>query len=313
MRTSPFFIVGSPRSGTTLLQYVIRSHPALSLPTGESHFVVPLLRNEAAFGDLANPENMRALLAEMHRRNGGFLDTDLHGIRFDIDELTEVFVREGRRSVRDIFDALMERNAHGERKIRWGDKTPYYALHIGLLHAHWPDAQFIHLIRDGRDVALSLFDREHDFRVYNSFSAARYWQEYVEVGHEQGSKLPTGQYLEVRYEDLLSETDRTLRLICNFLGVEFVANMTDYEKSPDGGKTPLLEGPLDPHNAGKWRRRMSQRQVQLFEGGAGHTLENFDYACAEPIRPLWLGTRVAMRWHNALATWVYRWQGNGRH
>ena len=81
----PIFIVGAPRSGTTLLQYMLRSHPRISLPTGESHFIVPLYRNTAMFGDLTKIENVRAVLVEMYRRSADFLDTDLHGLKFDID------------------------------------------------------------------------------------------------------------------------------------------------------------------------------------------------------------------------------------
>jgi hypothetical protein len=79
---SPIFVVGSPRSGTTLLQYMLLSHPDISLPTGESPFFIPLFRNEADYGDLNNPDNIRRVLERMYRQSADFLDTDLHGLRF---------------------------------------------------------------------------------------------------------------------------------------------------------------------------------------------------------------------------------------
>jgi len=80
----PFFIVGAPRSGTTLLQYMLRSHPNLSLPTGESHFFIPLYRKRKAFGDLRRRDNIGKVLEAMYRQSADFLDTDLHGLHFDI-------------------------------------------------------------------------------------------------------------------------------------------------------------------------------------------------------------------------------------
>ncbi|MDV7391231.1 sulfotransferase, partial [Arthrospira platensis SPKY1] len=77
----PIFIVGAPRSGTTLLQYMLRSHPEISLPTGESHFLVPLYRDQNAYGDLSRVENITRVLEAMEAQSASFLHTDLHGLR----------------------------------------------------------------------------------------------------------------------------------------------------------------------------------------------------------------------------------------
>ena len=108
---TPVFIVGAPRSGTTLLQYMLRSHPELSLPTGESHFLVPLYRDQTRFKALETETGIRAFLQDLHRRNPQFLDTDLHGIEFDIDRLAPELWAEGRRTVRDLIAGLFEKNA----------------------------------------------------------------------------------------------------------------------------------------------------------------------------------------------------------
>ena len=166
---TPVFIVGAPRSGTTLLQYMLRSHPELSLPTGESHFLVPLYRDQTRFKALETETGIRAFLQDLHRRNPQFLETDLHGIEFDIDRLAPELWAEGRRTVRDLIAGLFEKNAAGEGKHRWGDKTPYYVLHMPKLLDWFPKAQFIHLVRDGRDVAASMLARGTDFGVQPLF------------------------------------------------------------------------------------------------------------------------------------------------
>lgn len=306
MSKAPIFIVGAPRSGTTLLQYMLRAHPALSIPTGESHFFIPLMRDEASYGDLSRPENVRRVLEAMYRQSREFLDTDLHGLKFDIDTLAAELVADGRRTMRDLISGVFEKNAAGEGKPRWGDKTPYYVLHMPALLNWWPDAQFIHIIRDGRDVAMSLFARKHDFDVFNTYFAARYWEHYVEVGHRQGANLPAGRYLEIRYEDLLADQRTTLVKVCNFLDVGFVESLMDYKKAGIAGKTPLLQKPVQKDNAEKWRTAMSPAQIRLFEGGAAAALRRHDYAMTTPGTRLPLPTRAWYRWHNTLAARYYR-------
>ena len=299
---TPIFVVGAPRSGTTLLQYMLRSHPRISMPTGESHFIVPLCENALGFGDLSQLENVRRLLREMHRRSASFLDTDLHGIRFEIEPLALDLWKEGRRTPAGIIAGLFEKNAFGEGKVRWGDKTPYYVLHLPKIIAWFPGAQFIHLIRDGRDCSLSLINRRHDFNVYNAFEAARYWQRYVQAGREHGKRLGPDSYVEIRYEDLLADPSGTMMRICTFLGEQYSESLVNFNKANEAGKTPLLQKPVQPDNAGKWRKQMSRASVRTFESVAAATLAKLDYPVETGEKPLPWVLQFAMRAHNRLMT-----------
>lgn len=305
-QNGPIFIVGAPRSGTTMLQYRLRNHPRISLPTGESHFFIPLYRNQARFGDLSRLENVRAVLQAMHRQSRDFLEGDLHGLKFDVDALARELHAEGRHTMPAIISGLFEKNAQGEGKARWGDKTPYYVMHIPKLLEWFPDAQIVHLIRDGRDVALSLFGRQHDFHVYNTYFSAEYWESYVEKGHALGKALAPGQYLEVRYEDLLAQPEDTMKRLCAFLGEEFSAELFDVTPVDDPGKTPLVHQPLQADNAGKWRSRMSASQIRAFESVAGTTLDEFGYALLTAGKPPALAVKAAYRLHNQLLTAFWR-------
>ena len=305
-RTGPVFIVGAPRSGTTLLQYMLRSHPALSLPTGESHFFIPLYRNAAQFGDLSQAENVRRVLRTMEAQSAEFLYTDLHGLKFDVETLTRAFVAEGRHTMRDIITGLFEKNAAGEHKPRWGDKTPYYVLHIPKLLEWWPDAQIIHIVRDGRDVALSMFARRHDFRAYNIYHVAREWERYVEAGRQQGCLLPASQYLELRYEDMIGDQKSALQTICAFLGETYSDDLLEYKKSGEAGKTPLLQKPIQKTNKDKWKHDMTPWQIRVFESATAETLKKFGYPLTTPGKRLPLPLRAMFRWHHALASHWYR-------
>ena len=306
-RNTPIFIVGAPRSGTTLLQYMLRSHPRISVPTGESHFIVPLCENALRFGDLSQLGNIRRLLHEMHRRRAEFLETDLHGIRFDIESLATELWKEGRRTAPAVIAGLFEKNAYGEGKARWGDKTPYYVLHLPKIAEWFPGAQFIHLIRDGRDCALSLINRRRDFDVYNTYQAARYWQRYVQVGREHGKRLGPDTYVEIRYEDLLADPKGTLTHICTFLEEQYTDSLVHFNKAHQAGKTPLLQRPVQSDNAGKWRYQMNRPSVRAFESVAAATLAGLGYPVETGERTLPWAQQVAFRTHNRLMTFLNQW------
>ena len=299
---NPIFIVGAPRSGTTLLQYMLRSHPNISLPTGESHFIIPLYRDAKNFGDLKKAENIRRVLEAMYEKSADFLDTDIHGIKFDIDRLTTELFNEGKNSIPDIISALFEKNALGDNKQRWGDKTPYYVLHMKTLLEMFPSAQFIHLIRDGRDCALSMFERKHDFCVYNTFFAAKYWEIYIDGGRRIGKELGDKIYHEVRYEDLLDAPEDTLRRICAFLGEPFSDNVLNFKKSGSAGKTPLLQKSVQKDNQAKWRSKMSSRQIATFEGAVGDTLKALGYPLVTNAKLISLPVKALWRLHNMILT-----------
>ena len=178
-----------------------------------------------------------------------------------------------RRNTPAVISGLFEKNAYGEGKARWGDKTPYYVLHLPKIIQWFPGVQFIHLIRDGRDCSLSLINRRHDFNVYNTYQAAKYWQHYVRVGREHGKRLGPDTYIETRYEDLLDNPAGTMMRICTFLGEEYTESLVHFNKANQAGKTPLLQKPVQTDNAGKWRNQMSRATIRAFESVAATRLQ----------------------------------------
>lgn len=306
----PVFIVGAPRSGTTMLQFILDDLPNLSMPTGESHFFIPLYRNQQRFPDLGTRVGMHHLLQTINDFNPTFLYSDLHGVKFDVDRLTDAFLDEGRTSIRDVIAGIFEHNARGMGKSRWGDKTPYYALHLDKLIEWWPNARVIHLVRDGRDVALSLFGRQHDFSAYNIYYAAQYWQKYVDVCREQGSRLPADQYLEIRYEDVLNDKDVAMQAVCDFIGEP----LPDEALQPQAGlgEASRQLKTVNRDNQNKWRRTLNAWQIRVFESEAGATLLQSGYPVMTSTRRLPIPIRALYRLHNALSIKLYRLLGRNR-
>lgn len=276
MNNGPIFIVGAARSGTTLLQYMLKSHPDLSLPTAESHFFIPFYQRRTEFGDLSDLGALTRLLKAIYASRKLFFDEDVHGIRFNAGTLAKRFHARQLTSVPEVIAGIFEANAEAEGKLRWGDKTPYYILHLETLLEMFPNAQFVHIIRDGRDCALSMLERKWDLEIFNTYHAAYTWNKYVNAGKAFGAKYPN-IYHEVYFESLLNEPEQTIDSLCRFLNIEFNERVIEFKKSNGSGKTQLLTQPLQKSNQGKWREKMTSRQTLIFEALAGETLSACGY------------------------------------
>lgn len=294
----PIFIVGAPRSGTTLLQFRLRNHPRISLPTGESHFIVPLYLHQTTYDKLDTPQGIKKVLQLIQTKSSEFVATDLHGIKFDIDEITTELLKSKCDTLPKIISWIFEKNAEGEGKTRWGEKTPYYLLHLPKILEWWPDAQIIHIIRDGRDVALSLLERKHDFFVYNFYTAAKEWCKYIEIGRQLGRKIGNQQYLEIKYEALISSPEETMKKVCDFLTEEYTEDLFIVKKTNDPGKTPLVHEQIKSDNFEKWRKMMNTRQLRVFEGVAKHSLLETGYSLSTDGSPIPFLQQIIYLAHN---------------
>ncbi|WJW74448.1 sulfotransferase [Thiohalobacter sp. IOR34] len=303
----PLFIVGAARSGTTLLQYMLRSHPALSLPTAESHFIIPFQQRRGDYPRLEDVAGMRRLLRDIYQARRRFFDEDLHGLEFEPDAVAETLHARGCHTLPEVIAGIFQLNAEHEGKARWGDKTPYYILHLDTLLQMFPDAQVVHIVRDGRDCALSMLERRWDLQIFNTYHAGYLWDRYVRAGRDFGERHPEC-YFELRYEDLLDEPHGIMRSLCAFLDIEFSESLIEFRKSKaEGGRTPLLQRPLQKANQAKWRQRMSRRQIAIFEAMAGESLERFGYptltARRRPSRLEWFLNEVHIRLCRHYSRW----------
>jgi hypothetical protein len=290
-------IVGSPRSGTTLLRFMLDSHPEVAIPP-ETGFLLlgehligegSDLRERFADAVTAFPPEAPSwpefgIPAESFRR-------ELAGLRpFSIAEGFRLFYR--------MYAARFG-------KPRYGDKTPGYSRHLRTIERLLPEARFVHLIRDGRDVAVSLrlrwFSPGHDVDTQ-----ARYWQENVLTARAQGAGCR--HYLELRYEDLLRAPEAALRRVCAFLGLSYHPAMLRYHERtperlrehgararPDGTllvtreerlrQQEMTTRPPDLSRIGAWRQSLSRDECLRFEELAGDLLRDLGYlggADAEP-------------------------------
>jgi Sulfotransferase family len=266
------FLVGSGRSGTTLLRIMFDSHPDLAVPP-EAFF--PTGAPQAwrfADGKLDIDRAVAGLSDEPW-----FADWDLPE-----DGFADAVAAARPTSYADVLRCLFHSYADEHRKPRYGSKTPQHVLSIAQLAALFPESRFIHIVRDGRDVAAS-FTQVH-FGPSDLASATRLWAHRVSRGRAAGASLGEDRYLECRLEDLLADLEGTLRAMCTFVDLPYDDAMLRYhERDPmtvaGVGDRYYHQNAMKPPTEGlrDWRTQMSRSDVLLVEAIAGDTLERFGY------------------------------------
>jgi len=202
----PIFVVGCPRSGTTLLRLILDSHPSISAGP-ESRFL---------WGIRAIEERNWATLAGF-----GLERAEWHA------------------QVRSLFEAFHLRYAQHQGKVRWADKSPDYALMLDYLDVLYPAAQVVHIVRDPRDV-IDAWRRFYGRR--SMYRAARAWVRYVGAAHRFAQQRGETKVWELRYEDLVGRPEPTLRALFGWLGEPWDPGVLDFADRPHSfGAAPLRE------------------------------------------------------------------------
>jgi len=292
----PLILLGVSRSGTTLLRVVLDRSPGLAIP--DESFFVPLLA----------------------RRHGKSIDA----ARF-LDDVARIpTIRDWGVSVADVASRVHQRMPTGEAvaaifeayavavgKPRWGDKTPMYMRHLPLVEELFPAAQYVHLIRDGRDAALSFLQMpEGTFtRTWahpeSPSQFACLWRKEVRAARALGRRVGAARYHEVRYEELVADTGAVVERICAFAEIPYEAEMLAYAGAVDVSAKPHQQRLLTPPTAGvrSWRADMPAEDVAEFDTVAGDLLAELGYEVNSDATSRF-GARLARGWYDArLVAW----------
>lgn len=282
-----------------MLRLMLDAHPELAVPW-ESHFIVPMWKTRRRY---TTPSGVDA-----HRMVRVIADTPMFGQWKVPDEILHRRIGALERpGFADVIDAVFMSYAESRGKRRWGDKTPIYVRSIPLLARLFPTARFVHVIRDGRDAALSYLSVP--WGPGDIWSAARRWRLDVSAGRRAGSTLPTSRYLELRYEDVVHDPRSALERICDLADLPFAEEMLEYHRSaserlssPDDTRA-YHQSATKPPTAGlrDWRIQMSPEALIAFEGVAGDLLTQLGYERGRPTIPpiRRLEAAARMRWLDA--------------
>jgi Sulfotransferase family len=295
--TPPLIVLGVSRSGTTLLRVILDRSPGIAIP--DESFFVPLLARRHA-----TPVDRERFLDDLSRLPT-FVTWGLAPAEI------ERFLRDG-MSQEEAIAAPFEAYAAQAGKPRWGDKTPMYMRHLPLLERLFGEAQFVHLVRDGRDAAVSFLRMAKGTftRTWaHPESAAEFaclWRTEVEEARALGSRVGSSRYLEVRYEALVANPDETVRAICGFAEIPFEPAMLEYVGAVDVSAKPhqqrLLQAPTQ--GVRDWRSDLARDDVVAFEDVAGRLLAELGYeTLRRPSTPS-PSARAGLGWYRSrLAAW----------
>ena len=286
---NPFFIIASPRSGSTLLRLMLSCHPELCVPQ-EAGFLITLFKKYSGFS--GREEELNSFLYDLQRSQ-----------KFENWKLSEKQLQRGitertplnySELIAAVYETYIDVWQPG-KKI-WGDKNNFFLKRIDLLNSLFPSAKFIHLVRDGRDVAcsyrgLSKVREEHSPKFSSDLSdAALVWRNNVRLISENFALLNEKRTLVIHYEELVREPAKILEEICTFLEVAFDQEMLNYHSekyvhhfepvSFDKWKK-LNKSSVTQSQVGRWKREMFSDNVFLYQKLAGKWLEKYGYEIKE--------------------------------
>ena len=296
----PVFIVGMNGSGTSMMLDSLGRHPQLYAVPHETLMMPYIIGQAARFGDLEKDENFLAY--------GRFALDQMPVLRritgTDRIELPANWL-EMPRTVAGVFHGIFGSFAAAEGKRRWCEKTPDHVQHIEILSEVFPNASFVHMIRDGREVASSISRRQHrhpEMVIYR-------WKQLVREGRSAGAALGS-RYLEIRYEALTTNPEEQMRRLCSFLDVEFSDQVLQSRMPQNPRRRRLAQGTLGTISANpvKWPDYFDSASVRRLERIGGRMLAELGYevrTAAGDDAPSWWQRKVwrlsdFLRYHLAL-------------
>jgi hypothetical protein len=284
------FVVGVARSGTTLLRLMLDAHRDLAIPP-ETHFIPAIA--EACGGPATKPAGrespacfLAAITGTAHWPDFG-VDSD--ALKRQVAACAPFTLGAGLRAFYRLYAARFG-------KPRWGDKTPRYLVSLPLIQQVLPEARFVHLIRDGRDVWLS--QRAVSFGPDTIETAAAAWASRIARARTLARDLPF--YLEIRYEDLVGDPELALRQVCAYIDLPWDPGMLDYHARAADRLAELQDvvhsatgrvrssadrqrlhaattAPPQADRVGRWRSEMGAAERARFQAIAGPTLRELGY------------------------------------
>lgn len=241
MNTEPIFIIGCPRSGTTLLRVILDSHPNIC----------------------SGPETN--IIEELNRFNGKI------NKNWDKLQIYGINKNEYYTKLSEVFSTFQEKYIQQKKKKRWAEKTPDNIFYVDFINNLFPKCQFINVIRDGRDVVCSFKERWGRKTILH---ALKTWNRSIDLTMKYRKEFDKKRYFEVRYEDLVLDSEDYTKKIMLFLGEDWSPKLLEHQKQKHDyylkpvnkkeknvrEKNPMRHSPSKPiftSSVGKWKKNLN--------------------------------------------------------
>lgn len=275
MEPRPFFIVGCGRSGTSLLRGLLSHHPDVAIPL-ESLFVIDYLRKADAF----TSAELKTMIVEEPELLEWGLEVKRADLK-DCNTIGEIILRLH----------MLYAQMHGKR--RWGNKTPRFVRWLDLLHSHFPEARFVHMIRDPRAVASSLI--RSDVHRSTAWHSALRWNRDVTAGLDFESRFPS-LVLRIRYEELVDAPVLILTKLSTFTGLNLDISLIDAKPESDEYSAfyenihANLQSGITNQFVDRWKDDLDLQEIRVVEATCSPLMAKLGY----PVTTTWEAVPVAV-------------------
>ena len=278
----PIFIIGTERSGTNLLRLILNSHPSIAI-AHPPHILKNFFGLEQFYGDLLCDYNFKLLINDVVR------SVELHPYPWGISlDKEKIFSQAKDRSLVAIYFAIYDQYLSSTGKKRWGCKSTFMINHVGLVRRYYPNAKFVYMVRDCRDVAVSA--KKTIFNRYSVYYIARLWKKEQQTGIYWLNKLSKDEIFLLRYEDLLIRSEEVIRSLCVFLNEPYIPNMLAFFNGEEAKKSSWLSAawvntskPILKNNFDKFKSGLKASEITFIEAIASEELDYFSYTLTEPF------------------------------
>jgi hypothetical protein len=281
---SPIFIGGLERSGKTYMRMMLAAHPNLFFSRRTNLWTFYYNR----YGDLNQRDNLQRCLTDLTKsKHIRGLIQDFACLKRDLESAPVSYGR--------LFALIHEQHAEKIGKARWGDQTEFMERYADHIFASYPDAKFIHMLRDPRDRYEAMQHKSHR-RSRLGVATAR-WQTSAMLAQRNQTKF-AGHYRVIRYETMVANPEMTMRETCKFLGEDFFSEMSSMKDEARFAQQVSNDeddssGPLTTQYIGRYRNRLSTIEIAHIQKQAGNLMTAFEYSL-EPIQFSW---RENLRFH----------------
>lgn len=288
IRTTPlFFIIGRPRSGTTLLRTLFDAHPN-AMAGLECPYVFPLYEK---YGDVKvwTKKSLESFYSDLMDQSFWHF-YKFRDLNIDFERLKQDVLRcVGETSFADLIKLVYPHYISDFPKkeiLAFGDKNPDYTLRIGDLIKIFPEAKFIFLTRDYRDQLLSVKNAGFGKKGRKDSRVLYLWRKAFQVVSDVKLKYP-GSFYSMRYEDFVKEPDYYFNAICEFIGIPYYSEVLDFHKHKEEAEfypeeimkryQKSLFNPIDPNKVYGWKSKMTKKQIRLADTIVGSVAELAGY------------------------------------
>ncbi len=290
-RYTSLFVLGNPRSGTSLLRIMLDNHAKISIPP-ESGYIQWWSEKygDWSHSDSLNEDKVNSFITDLASSR------KIETWKLNYGQLQSLIFEVQPNNYMELSQAVILQYAgqNDKRPLVMGDKNNYYLQHLDVIKKYFSKAKFLAIIRDGRDVAcsyqgLKYLESDSPYKPVLPSSIpliAEEWNKNNKMILDYFSSLQDHQHLWIRYEDLVINTEETLGEVCDFLGLDFDSQMLEYYKTENepletiAWKKKTKKKP-DANNIGKYKVELSERDIQKFEKESKSILTSFNYKLRE--------------------------------